>query len=199
MTNHAIIAADWQLQAADKGRLKAIILPLLPEPKEEAKTWFWPCEPVNLFWFKSEGVGERLLKRLAYQQGDRIYLAEKWVSFELSKFGESKYWGKSKDYAEGNVDEDYPSMDGFLPAQTMPPEAAQYWFEVTGVLVVQMNRFTASNLQTTNMGSIDPHPGNFTATENWNAAYPDHPWDSDRWVVVLNVTTFGANASVSGH
>jgi hypothetical protein len=179
MTDHAIVAADWQLQAADKGRLRAIILPLLPEPKEEAKTWFWPCEPVNLFWFKSEGIGERLLKRLTYQQGDRIFLQEKWCKYD----DEFMHW------IEPNceVSEHEAEWLSWQPAHTMPSEAAQYWFEVTGVKVVQMNQFTTSNLQATNMGSVDPHPEIFTATENWNAAYPDHPWNSDRWVFVLNV------------
>jgi hypothetical protein len=42
MNTHGIPAAPWQLQAAAEGRLKAIVLPLLPQIETDEMGWkFW--------------------------------------------------------------------------------------------------------------------------------------------------------------
>lgn len=65
-TTHAHIATQWQLQAAAEGKLEAIALPLLPEPRKTNNTWFWDGfkpEDLGIFWYEHEKVGNRLLNK----------------------------------------------------------------------------------------------------------------------------------------
>lgn len=166
MKNHRIIAATWQLEAAQQGRLSRVIVPL--DIKEEGNTWVYPSEPIDLFWFKGDEIGERLYKALPYQIGDRLYLAEEW----------------SDDVLMADKSNDWQS------AATMPPDLAQHWYEVTGVRVVQMAKLTLFEVRTAglfNPLTDDLFDFNFTTESRWNAAHPDRHWDESRWVVVMDV------------
>jgi hypothetical protein len=180
MTMHRIIAADWQLQAAAQDRLGAVIVPLEPHPIDRDDIFVWKCEPINLFWFKTEPVGDRLIKKLPYQMGDRLYLAEEWFEHDEG-FAIRSLWKADKNtYFDESEWED---------AATMPPEAAQYWYEVTGVRVVQAEKITELDCEKA-MGLYQNAFGNLAYKRfkiNWNAAHPDAPWSGDRWVVVMEV------------
>jgi hypothetical protein len=72
----------------------------------------------------------------------------------------------------------------------MPPEAAQYWFEVTEVRVVQMKDLSLQQTRSSYLfNPLTDDLFNFwsVVTKKWNATHPEYPWDSDLWVVVLEV------------
>lgn len=117
------------------------------------------------YWAYADEEEARGFGNIPYEEGDRIYLQEEWQE-----------------------------------AKDMPPEAAQHWFAIVGVRVVQMQAID-SELQFTS-GLIRSLPrGELTEEEKiafassrtsatmhkWNAAYPEHFWHSDRWVIVLNL------------
>jgi hypothetical protein len=182
MQTHRIIATDWQLKAAAAGQLRAIVLPLVPEPVKEGNTWVWTSSPVDLFWFDSEGVGDRLIKRLPYQKGDRLYLAEEWCKGDWgTAFDDDIYFPKSTVPEAEHI--------GWQPAETMPEEAAEHWFEVTGLRVVQMKEVTFNDFALTGIHRACPginYPKAETVSA-WNTAHPGYPWDGDRHVIVLEV------------
>lgn len=188
MANHGIVAAEFQWKAAQQGLLSTVIVPLDPQPRKEGNTWVWPCEPIDLFWFDSESVGERLLKKLHWQIGDRIFLQEEWCKGDWgAAFDDDIYFTKSTTPEAENI--------GWQPAETMPAEAAQYWFEATGVRVVQMKNISASTVANSGIKKLSELNGKEGAFEKfwkttkqcWNAAHPNYPWESDRHVVLLNV------------
>jgi hypothetical protein len=182
-TTHGIPAASWQLQAAAEQKLKAIVLPLEGEPFFVADECFYywrnkdftSCTTINMDG--SLGAGN-----FPYQKGDRVYLQEKWAKEDLL------YVSSSED-----PNDDY---HWFGEAEDMPPEAAQYWFEVKGVEVMLMDKIDfplAYNAGLTDsvFESFPPQPipgVTFEQScENWNTAYPEQLWRSDRWVIVLAV------------
>jgi hypothetical protein len=188
-TTHGIPAASWQLQAAAEQKLKAIVLPLEGEPFFVADEcfYYWRNKDftscTTIYMNGSLGAGNFL-----YQKGDRVYLQEKWAKEDLL------YVSNSED-----PNDDY---HWFGEAEDMPPEAAQYWFEVKGVEVMLMDKIDfplAYNAGLTDLvfESFPPKPiPGVTldqSCENWNTAYPNQPWHSDRWVIVLAVE------AIAGH
>jgi hypothetical protein len=146
MQTHRIIAQPWQLKAAAEGTLGAIILPLVPQPKADGslffrnkKTDFGRLIPAT------NPVSQMQLSEycefvsLPYDEGDHIYLAEKWTQ-QSSTFGEfERYVLKSK---EPNWCDDRRLKPEWIepswePPHTMPEEAAQYWFDIEEVQIVQ--------------------------------------------------------------
>jgi hypothetical protein len=195
MTNHRITSQPWQLKAAAEGTLGAIILSLVPQPELMPKSvrtyddyWTWKSSPVNLIalmWGKDELPGAFLIDRLPYQKGDRIYLAEKWCKGD---------WGAAFDDDIYFIESTTPEAEhiGWQPAETMPPESAQYWLEVGDVRVVQMidiDRHLCDRAALTDIPSDLPCGVEEWASilMRWNAAHPDYLWDADRWVIVLDV------------
>lgn len=174
MTHHRIIAAEWQLQAAQEKRLGAVIVPLEPQPIEQDDIFVWKCKPIDLFWFKTESVGNRLIEKLQYQIGDRLYLAEEWYNCLVSHDA----WGDTEPVTRSSEPD---CMHQYQPAETMPEEATVYWYEVMGVSMKQIQMLSISDIEkacwTSDWGEV-------TA---WDEIYPDHPWNADRWVVVLEV------------
>jgi hypothetical protein len=190
--SHGIVAADWQIKAAAEGMLKAIVLPLLPEPIKEGLLWFWRCElkskhpwlsqAIELSWRDLEEayqVGAELLKELPWQIGDRVYLQEAWA---ISEGGITLY----------QADED--DGLGYCPVGDMDLENARFCFNVTGVMVLQIKDLTTSNLLPTGMGGLTEHPENFNAMENWNTAHPNYLWRPDRYVIVLDIDPIEINS-----
>jgi len=184
-TTHKIVAAPWQLQAAQQGRLGAVIVPLekqpilYPETKYVYAHWFWEGDT----WREKDKFNQ--YAKIACLIGDRLYLAEPWCKAP---------WGND----EGKITSDIyftestvPEAEhvGWQPAETMPPEAAQYWYEVTGVRVVQCKVLQFADLAKT--GIFYTCPGiNYPHDEMravWDAAHPDYTWAADRWVVVMEV------------
>jgi hypothetical protein len=177
MTDHGIVAADWQWKAAQQGLLSTMIVPLDPEPRKKGNTWVWPCEPIDLFWFDSEGVGERLLKKLPWQIGDRIFFQEEWCKGDWGvAFDDDIYFTKSTTPEAENI--------GWQPAHTMPVEAAEYWFEVTGVEVMQMKDMDFSDKD---------WAGAVFTTNSQDVNDSQLLWDRDRWVIVLGGKTLEDN------
>jgi hypothetical protein len=79
IATHGIPATPWQRRSLEQGQLKAIALPLLPEPMKVGRhLWVLRCRPADLFWGDSEAPSKKLLKKLKHQKGDRIYLQERW-------------------------------------------------------------------------------------------------------------------------
>jgi hypothetical protein len=197
ITIHGIPATPWQLRSLEQGQLNAIVLPLLPEPKKEQNTWVWKNEPIDLFWFQSESVGERLIKALPYKVGDRTYLQEMWVNVP---------WGNDQGYIESYIyftESKVPEAEhyGWQPAETMPKGAAQHWLEINSVRVVQVIDLTLEDYVNTGLNdassaknSSDSICDRVTlAAKRWDAAYPQQAWDGgDRWVVLLEVSACSA-------
>jgi hypothetical protein len=82
----------------------------------------------------------------------------------------------------------------------MPPEAAQYWFEVTGVWVMQIKDLTPRQLLDSALTDIDideNFPPEIKATahlvrqaecaQKWNREFAPLRWDGDYPVVVLSL------------
>jgi hypothetical protein len=171
MTNHKIIAQPWQLKAAAEGTLRAIILPF-PEGCVSGSPENWPVKSL----------------KCGFNESYCIYLAEEWVK---SPWGNDN--GKITGYiyfTKSRVPE--AKHMGWQPAETMPEEAAQYWFEVGDVRVVQMSdidRPLCDRAALTDIPLDLPCGVEEWASilMRWNAAHPDYPWDADRWVIVLDL------------
>jgi hypothetical protein len=178
MTDHRIIAADWQIKAAQRGRLGAVIVPL--------EQYF--SHPITKV--RHNGLGTAVYSNdfnmgfvhNLFSAGDRLYLAEQWCEYD------DEYILRIEPDCEVSDHED--SWLSWQPAETMPPEAAQYWFEVAGVRVMQMKNISLSEIKEAFLF----HPlvddlGKFSETteSRWNAAHPEHPWSAKRWVVVMEV------------
>jgi hypothetical protein len=185
MTDHGIVAADWQLDAAD--RLTAIVLPLVLQIETHPDgSFYWPNTPATAWMFKTI---EQIIKcnEFPYQIGDRVYLKEQWNQPNSTSLAIAK-----SQACPGSVAE---KTWHWNPAETMPPEVARYWVEVTAVKVVQMRDVLENIADCSGLSDAALFTGeegawkNFwkAAKKNWNAAHPKHPWQRDRWVVVLEV------------
>jgi hypothetical protein len=199
MNTHGIPAAVWQLQAAKEGQLKAIVLPLekyVEKPLRDldllgqgkaAKDgdgdwilWFLGedrqevLDKITLDFYP-KGLKEGII--IPFKDGDRIFLQEEWDYFLDKLEGELCYPLK-------RTSPMYPC--GWQPAEAMPPEAAQYWYEVKKVRVMQAKDVA---ILSTSFSSGHSSPILILEewTKYWNAAYPEQVWNDDRWVVVLDV------------
>lgn len=177
--DHRIIAQSWQLEAAVKGDLQKIILPL---------TGGWvtgkmACEDLSV----------------GFNVGDRIFLAEEWYPVEDRMTGLVKeYWtnsyfdGRSKAEFDQSLSRWVKPINGYS-AETMPPEAAQHWFIIQNVQVIE-----ARNLSPQDLIDCGLYPKDFhhldcfetseaceAASKRWNDAY--YFWKSDALVVVLDI------------
>jgi hypothetical protein len=158
MTDYGL-AADWQGNTAD--RLTAIVLPLVPQIETHPDgSFYWPNRHATAWMFDTI---EQIIKyhEFPYQIGDRVYRQERTT---------------------------YPCWGNDISACTMPSEAAQHWFELTGVKVVQMDDLSLDEARSSYL--FDPLTDDLfdfqsVIQKKWNTAYPKYPWDGDRWVVVL--------------
>jgi hypothetical protein len=176
MQTHRIIAQPWQLKAAATGTLEAIVLPL-PEGCVSGSPENWPIKSLKCGFNKSY----------------RIYLAEEWCNFpgRLST-GEPPYYELRSNYPPLVMPSE---KEEWQPAETMPEEAARYWFEVGDVRVVQMKGLIPTDLAesallpliTNEYDCFETVKSHQEAENRWNAAHPDYPWDADRWVIVLDL------------
>jgi hypothetical protein len=174
MTHHKIIAADWQLKAAEQSRLGAVIVPL-------EQYFNYPVTKI-----RHNGLGTAIYSddfnmgfvHNLFSAGDRLYLAEQWCEYD------DEYILRIEPDCEVSGHED--SWLSWQPAETMPPEAAQYWVEVTGVRVAKMRDLTFAELRRTGL-----HYRLMTFSrgiaQSWNDTYPGFQWDGSRWVVVMEV------------
>lgn len=156
------VATEYELEAAKRGELKAIIVPLTGG------------------WVKGAGVPTRGIE-CGFKIGDRLYLQEEWGKGDWgTAFEDDIYFTKSTTPEAEII--------GWQPVNTMPPEAAQYWYEVESVRVCRLvdlnyGEDRKASLHTSEVDALKYR----TSQMKWNAAYPDYPWDLKRWVVVLGV------------
>jgi hypothetical protein len=194
MTNYRITSQPWQLKAAAEGTLGTIILPLVPEIENSPDGWrYWSFGSYEAtLAFAPDDIPFSYpgsYAQLQYQKGDRIYLAEKWCKGNLgAAFDDDIYFVESTTPEAEHI--------GWQPAETMPEEAARYWFEVGDVRVVQMSdidRHLCDRAALTDISSDLPCGVEEWASilMRWNAAHPDYPWDADRWVIVLDLNIIG--------
>jgi hypothetical protein len=181
MADHGVIAADWQIRAAAEGRLKAIVLPF-PDVQETTNTWFLKWGGIDRFWEKGEMPGQSVYDAIDYQVCDRLFFQEEWCKGDWgAAFDDDIYFTKSGTPEAENI--------GWQPANTMPPEAAQYWFEVTGVRVIQMDKIDRGVCY--DAGLIDKQWASIFL--RWSKAFPSNFWDSARWAIVLDVKVLENN------
>jgi hypothetical protein len=116
-----------------------------------------------------------------FNESYRIYLAEDWAKED------QLYISRSED---PNDDELW-----FGDAEEMPPEAAQYWFEVTGVNVTQAKYLDYFTIGKT--GFYCSYPESTYPSEEfknaWDKAHPEHLWSGANWVIVLEVRIVNLN------
>jgi hypothetical protein len=177
MNTYRVTSQPWQLKAAAEGTLGAIVLPYPKELLKREGKWDYHE------WIRDEPT------TCPYAQGDHIYLAEKWCKGD---------WGAAFDDDIYFIESTTPEAEhmGWQPAETMPPEAARYWFEVGDVRGVQMSdidRHLCDRAALTDIPSDLPCGVEEWASilMRWNAAHPDYLWDADRWVIVLDLNIFG--------
>jgi hypothetical protein len=176
MTDHGIIAPDWQIQAAADGSLGAIILPF-PDVQETTNTWFLKWGGIDRFWGKGEMPGQSVYDAIDYQVCDRLFFQEEWCKGGWgAAFDDDIYFTKSTTPEAENI--------GWQPAHVMPKEAAQHWFEVTGVEVMQMKDMDFSDKD---------WAGAVFATNSQDVNDSQLLWDCNRWVVVLDVKALENN------
>jgi hypothetical protein len=192
MNNHRIIATEWQLQAAQKKRLGAVIVPLKPQPIlsdtadcfiSRGVEWRWTTSKVHATWAQNDTVPDLVLKYCGYAEGDRLYLAEEWWDNRITGEPDEVF-----EYFLKSVDKHLTHC--WETAATMPPEAAQYWYEVTGVQVKPMDDLSLHEIRMSSLFEpLTDDMGRVTQTTQWRwtAAYPDQPWDDSRWVILLQV------------
>jgi hypothetical protein len=145
----------------------------------------------------------RLLMALPWQVGDRVYLQEEWTWVEGYTHPDHDEWiqelpiSRSRFFGAYEGDEDDDAIaEGWQPAERMPPEAAQHWYTVTGVRVMQMHLRQLSWRDLTKAGIYTRDPDKVVETVDaimqrtvgrWNAAHPEYLFHSGRWVIVLDV------------
>jgi hypothetical protein len=179
MKSHRIIATPWQIEAARRGALKTVILPLVPPPtwNEILQYWEWevPSKPEwSIEWRIS--INPEILKHLPYQIGDRLYFAEQWCR--------SEPYGVFLESTTPDAE-----MLGWQSAETMPEEPARYWFEVTGVKAERLGQVSFRSFSLSGLHLICPEVDypSYEHRAAWNRSYPDTPWDDELWVQVLEV------------
>jgi hypothetical protein len=174
-TKHGIPAASWQLQMAAEQKLRAIVLPLLPEIETDEMGWkYWRSNvyETTLAFAPSEKpfAYPGSYTQLRYQKGDREFLL--WVEPSCE------------------VSEHEAEWLNWQSVETMPQEAARHWFKVTEIRVIQAINLTAKDLRLSGLYSLGAENGknvDEVISLRWNLAYPNQPWHSDRWVIVLAV------------
>jgi hypothetical protein len=192
MAEHGIVAADWQWKAAADGNLGVIILPF-PDVQETTNTWFLKWGSIDRFWEKSEMPGQSVYDAIDYQVCDRLFFQEEWCKGDWGvAFDDDIYFTKSTTPEAENI--------GWQLAETMPKEAAQHWYEVAGVQVVQMKDLRSEIIIDAGIAPESIFDGRdgawlefwLLANKNWNAAHPEYLCCGDLWVVVLDVKTLEA-------
>jgi hypothetical protein len=204
MTDHGIIAPDWQIKAAADENLGAILFPLLPEPVlvdtadcqvSRGMEWRWITPKAHATWGENEPISDLVLKYCGWAVSDRLFFQEEWCKGDWgAAFDDDIYFTKSGTPEAENI--------GWQPANTMPPEAAQYWFEVTGVRVIQMDKIDRGVCY--DAGLIDKQLDLSCGIDSigkqwasiflrWSKAFPSNFWDSDRWAIVLDVKVLENN------
>jgi hypothetical protein len=185
--DHGIVAADWQMEAAD--RLTAIVLPLADKIAKSGSDYHWmDGESYCVSPIKPDGSLDEIFKA-----GDRIFLEEEWSDLREYFPRADAFTLKSelKENCHNQAVFDALEIDSlWQPAHTMPPEAAQHWYEVTDVRVTQMDNISLKEMRDSSL--FNPLTDDLfdflgTVKERWNVAHPGHLWNSDRWVVVLEV------------
>ncbi|MGL5061030.1 MAG: hypothetical protein ACRC62_13740 [Microcoleus sp.] len=185
---HPHFAQPWQHIAAFKEQLEALILPLLPEPElvgpipgEQYYRWV-PKENVIATWWESWYAD--LYNLLTYKKGDRIYFQSEWYEDENGYV----CWLNPVDIPAHRA-----GLIPWNPAETMPPEAALYWFKITDLNVIQIKDLEQddavmcgcsgllANGATSDLASLIELEG------KWNKAYPEYQWNGDRWVILLTI------------
>jgi hypothetical protein len=177
MKTHGIVAADWQLHAAIEGRLAAIILPLQDVIAKSELGFHWLAG--ETYYFSPIMPDGSLDKILAV--GDRIFLQEEWAKEDRL------YVSNSED-----PNNDYHWVGD---AENMPPEAAQHWFEVTGVRVVQIKDLSPQVLFEAGLTGVIPANQHESAdlvrqvgcAQLWDRHFAPLRWKPNRWVVVWDV------------
>jgi hypothetical protein len=196
---YGIVGQPWQIEAGKD--LKAIILPLVPAPNlvntedcqvSRGMEWRWITPSAHATWGKNEQTSDLVVKYCGYAVGDRIYLQEKWCEYD----GEFLYWIEP----DCEVSEHEAEWLSWQPAETMPPEAVQHWYEVMGVRVCPMKALNPSDYVDfgvlLNVEKIsfpwELQEECFAAAVRWRVAHPQYPWNGDRYVVVLDVEAVAA-------
>lgn len=170
MTNHRITSQPWQLKAAAEGTLGAIILPL-PEGSVSGSPEDWPIKSM----------------KCGFNESYRVYLAEEWCNFpgRLST-GEPPYYELRSNYPPLVMPSE---KEEWQPAETMPEEAAQYWFEITEVKATQAKYLDYFTIGKT--GFYNSYPDATYPSEEfknaWDKANPKHLWSGALWVIVIEV------------
>jgi hypothetical protein len=183
MNTYRITSQPWQLKAAAEGTLRAIILPLKPV-----------FDFGNRPYFKNKSDA-KVFGPNPFYKCDRIYLAEKWVQVYQNSYPDYIDWARevyvSKDLylASGGSEDDDDLEEGWHHAEEMPPEVAQYWFEVTGVNVTQAKYLDYFTIGKT--GFYCSYPDATYPSEEfknaWDKAHPEHLWSGNLGVIVLGV------------
>jgi hypothetical protein len=186
MTDHGIIAPDWQIQAAADENLGAILFPLLPEPVlvdtadcqvSRGMEWRWITPKAHAIWGENEPISDLVLKYCGWAVGDRLFFQEEWCKGDWgAAFDDDIYFTKSTTPEAENI--------GWQPAYTMPKEAAQHWYEVTGFRVMQMKDMDFSGKD---------WAGAVFATNSQDVNDSQLLFDRDLWVVVLDVKALEKN------
>jgi hypothetical protein len=191
MTDHGIIAPDWQIKAAADENLGAILFPLLPAPVlvdtadcqvSRGMEWRWITPKAHATWGENEPISDLVLKYCGWALGDRLFFQEEWCKGDWGvALDDDIYFTKSGTPEAENI--------GWQPANTMPPEAAQYWYEVTGVRIEVAGRIPMNTWRST--GIYLPNEDTFeygqAAVGRWDKAHPGHLWGVAHWLIVLEV------------
>jgi hypothetical protein len=180
MTNRRITSQPWLIKAAAEGTLGTIILPLEGlQPKQQPDgTWNYK----ETWWGESGPHPDYLDEITDFQLSDRIYLAEKWCKGD---------WGAAFDDDIYFVESATPEAEhiGWQPAETMPEEAAQYWFEITEVKATQAKYLDYFTIGKT--GFYNSYPDATYPSEEfknaWDKAHPEHLWSGANWVIAMEV------------
>jgi hypothetical protein len=125
-------------------------------------------------WPSIEALGS------GFEVGDQVFLQEEWCKGD---------WGVSFVSIPIRV------LAVLAPRPHHAPEGAQHWFKVTGVRVTPMDDLSQGTMIDTGIAPesiFDGEDGAWLAfwllvKKNWNAAHPEHSWNNNPYVVVLDV------------
>lgn len=159
---HGVVAPHWMLAAAKEGRMGAAILPLIGG------------------WVEGDNTLDAKDLKTGFNKGDRIYLQEPWIfhSQTQSVRAKSSFSPEVDDFVE------------WVPAAFMGEDISQYHFEITDVVVVQIEKLSLQQIAQSAIPQAAP--GITLNTEDikivWDTAHPMYLWKSNPLVVVLSIS-----------
>jgi hypothetical protein len=161
--NHPVVAADWQLRAAEHLHLKHFTFVIKPQPIKSGERWRWGGSYQHPSEIPTKGSR---YNHLPWQAGDEIYLQEAFAVY-------ANCFVRRDQHPEGQFHLNWE------PADKMPSNIARFQFHIEQIRVLTLGEITGTMISGAGATSI----GDFMRHLGLNSG----GW-MDAWVAMLFVT-----------